>query len=363
MTEFHEKQERIQALLEKHKLDALLLRRVSSFAWATCGAASYVNMAVSEATSQLLITKTKRFLITDNIEITRLTREEKLSNQRWEIIASDWHQTNDSLESLTRGLKIGSDSPLRGSVDLSNDLRQMRANLTVAEAKRFKRLGKLCAQAMEATMRAVRPAQSEYRISAKLAYETGKRGILAIVNLVATDERIFSFHHPLPTNKKLERCAMLVLCGRKWGLVCSMTRLIYFGQIPADLWSKAEAVARVDAVFIANTKSGQRLGDIFKRGVEAYAEAGYADEWQYHHQGGLAGYEPREILVTCCSEEVVSPGHAYAWNPSIRGVKSEDTILVTERGHEIITVMNDWPTIPVDINGQTIWRPAIFERD
>jgi hypothetical protein len=62
MTEFREKQKRIQALLEWHKLDALLLRRVSNFAWATCVAASYVNMAVSHGTSQLLITKSGRFL-------------------------------------------------------------------------------------------------------------------------------------------------------------------------------------------------------------------------------------------------------------------------------------------------------------
>jgi hypothetical protein len=43
MAEFREKQKRIQALLERHKLDALLLSRVSNFAWATCGATSYVG--------------------------------------------------------------------------------------------------------------------------------------------------------------------------------------------------------------------------------------------------------------------------------------------------------------------------------
>lgn len=80
MTEFHEKQRRIQALLESHKLDALLLRDVSSFAWATCGAASYINTAVNNGESQLLVTKSRRFLITtDNIEVTRLIQEEKLT--------------------------------------------------------------------------------------------------------------------------------------------------------------------------------------------------------------------------------------------------------------------------------------------
>lgn len=363
MTEFREKQKRMQALLESHKLDALLLRRVSSFAWATCGAASYVNTAVSNGASQLLVTKDGHFLLTDNIEAPRLLREEKLTEQRWEIIAPHWHNTNDPLSTLTKGLKIGSDSPLPGSVDLSDVITRMRSNLTVPEVKRFRRLGKLCAQAMEATLRAVRVGQSEHRIAAKLAHETGKRGIQAIVNLAAADERIFSFRHPLSTDKKLERYAMLVLCGRRWGLVCSMTRFIHFGQIPEDLCRKAEAVAKVDAAFIANTQTGQKLGDIFKRGIEAYAEAGYPDEWQLHHQGGLAGYEPREIVATSTSEETVSAGQVYAWNPSITGTKSEDTILVTEHGYEILTAMNDWPTIQVHINGQTFLRPAVLERN
>jgi hypothetical protein len=110
-------------------------------------------------------------------------------------------------------------------------------------------------------------------------------------------------------------------------------------------------------------RPGQRLGDIFKRGIEVYAEAGCPDEWQYQHQGGLAGYEPREIVATSCSEEVVSVGQVYAWNPSITGTKSEDTILVTGQGYEILTEMTDWPTVQVHINGQIFLRPAILERN
>lgn len=79
-------------------------------------------------------------------------------------------------------------------------------------------------------------------------------------------------------------------------------------------------------------------------------------------KGVLAGSATREIMATSCSEEVVSTGQIYAWNPSISGTKSEDTILVTEQGYEILTAVNDWPRIPIQINGQTIFRSAIFER-
>jgi antitoxin VapB len=81
MAEFSQKQDRIQALLTERKLDALLLRRVSSFAWATCGAASYVNTATTNGEAALLITSSDRYVITNNIEATRLEQEEKLKDQ------------------------------------------------------------------------------------------------------------------------------------------------------------------------------------------------------------------------------------------------------------------------------------------
>jgi antitoxin VapB len=215
---------------------------------------------------------------------------------------------------------------------------------------------------MEATVRSVRPGQSENYIAAKLAQETGKRGIQAIVNLVGTDYRAFSFRHPLPTHKKLERYGMLALSGRKWGLVCSLTRLIHFGPLPDSLKKKQEAVAKVDATFIANTRPGKRLDDIFRCGINAYAAAGYPEEWQLYHQGGLVGYEPREILATSSSQDIVFTGQGYAWNPSIAGTKSEDTILVTEQGNQVLTEIKDWPMLPIETNGQTFLRPAILER-
>jgi antitoxin VapB len=107
---------------------------------------------------------------------------------------------------------------------------------------------------------------------------------------------------------------------------------------------------------------GQKIGDVFRRGTDAYAEVGYPDEWQNHYQGGLVGYEPHEILATCSSNELITAGQVYSWNPSITGTQSEDTILVTEQGCQILTAIKDWPTIPIQIDGQTFLRPAIFER-
>ena len=53
-------------------MGALLLRREASFAWATCGATSHVNLADSHGTASLLFTPKARYVITNNIEAARL---------------------------------------------------------------------------------------------------------------------------------------------------------------------------------------------------------------------------------------------------------------------------------------------------
>jgi antitoxin VapB len=214
---------------------------------------------------------------------------------------------------------------------------------------------------MDEAIRTVRPGMTEYQIAALLARAAESRGVQAIVNLIATDRRVFAYRHPLPTGRTLERYAMVVLCGRRWGLVCSLTRLVHFGPLPDDLQRKAQAVATIDATFITATRPGRVLGEIFADALAAYTATGFGDEWQLHHQGGIAAYEPRELVATPASAEQVTAGQAYAWNPSITGTKSEDTILVGPDANEIISAIPGWPTIAITVGGQTIARPAILE--
>ena len=349
-------------LLAQSGMDGLLLRQTGNFAWATCGAASFINRADPLGIASLLITPEIRYVITNNIEADRLMREEGLDKQNWEFQVAPWHEQKDAISELTRGMKLGTDAFLPNALDLSNEVASLRSQLTDDEGQRFKILAGLCSDGMKQAGLAVLPGMTEYEIAGSLSQAVESRGVQAIVILIATDERIYSFRHPLPTSKKLDRYAMLVVCGRKWGLICSVTRLIHFGPMPPDLRRKAEAIARIDAEMIAATRPGKTLGDVFHKTQAAYASAGFPDEWQKHHQGGSAGYAPREVTATPASNDPILKGQAFAWNPSITGTKSEDTILVGEHKNEIITEMTDWPTIDVQIGSQIIKRPAILEK-
>jgi antitoxin VapB len=356
MSEYSRKLEIIRTWMTDRNVGSLYLQTAGSFAWATCGASSYINTASTNGLASLLITQDRQYLITTNIEAPRLELEQGLAARGWESVLSPWHENHDAVVDLSRGLKLASDGYYLGASDLSAELARLRAKLTPEEGSRFRDLGKVCARAMQYACESVKPGQTEYEIASRLAFEAEKQGVQAIVNLIATDERIYSYRHPLPTAKKLDRYAMLILCGRKNGLICSLTRLVHFGPLPDELKRKVAACAKVDAAFIQSTHPGRTLGDIFDKAASVYAAEGFPDEWKKHHQGGTSGYEPREYLAIPGSQDRVYVGQAYAWNPSITGYKSEDTILVGEAQNEVLTEMPDWPATVID----GIARPSIL---
>lgn len=362
MQEYTLKQNQLKALLEQYKINGLLLLRVSSFSWATCGVDSAVNTATTNGTARLFITKDKNYLITKNIEAPRLEQEGQLKTQGWDFIVTPCHEPDFDTRELIGGGPFGADICHPGTIDLTAEISQLRSNLLPAEQARFKELGGQCAAAMSKTMHAIEPGMTEFEIASILSFETEKQGIKAIVNLVATDERIFKYRHPLPTEKQLEKYAMVVLCGRKWGLVCSLTRLIHFGKIPVEIQNKLTSVAKIDTELIRNTRPGKTTGEVFSIAREAYQQESYPNEWQLHHQGGMTGYEPRESVASPGSKQLIQAGQFYAWNPSISGVKSEDTIFVGETENEVITKIEGWPMIDVSADGINFQRPAILQK-
>jgi len=206
---------------------------------------------------------------------------------------------------------------------------------------------------MTTAVQQMHPGLSEYQLAALVGSEAQQRGVQPIVNLVASDERAYHFRHPLPTDRKLDKYAMLILSGRRWGLVCSITRLIHFGPLPDDLRRRIEATAQVNAAYITHSRPGHSLSEVLAAGQNAYARVGFPDEWCRHLQGGLTGYEPREVLATQTSQEVITLGQVLAWNPTIAGAKVEDTILIGAESNEILTRTSLWPVASIQVPGSS----------
>ena len=324
---------------------------------------NYVGIATAEGNSWLLLTPTGKQIITNNIEAARLEKDELLAGQGINLAVFPWHgAAGDLVAKLTQGLKLGADGNYPGATNVSDLLAAQRLVLMPEERALYRQVCRWCGEAIEAATRLVKPGMSEHEIAGLLAREEYARGITPTVLLVAVDEHIWQFRHPLPTSKVMERYAMLVLGGRHRGLIGAASRLVHFGPLSDELKRKQEAVARIDATLIAASRPGARIADIFQRAVDTYAATGFADEWRNHHQGGAIGYESREYRGTPGGQQIVQLHQCFAWNPSVAGSKSEDTILVGENGNEIISATGNWPTIAVEVDGVAYPRPAILIR-
>src|ERR1700690_3059808 len=148
-SELNIKLERIHKLLAQSGLDALLLQRFSNFAWATCGAACYINTADSVGNASLLVTPGGRFVLTNNIEASRLMQEEGLAYQGWEFVISPWYERKDKVSELTHGMRLGADAGFPNAKELTSEIDAMRYPLTQEEGERFRILGRLCAEGMQ----------------------------------------------------------------------------------------------------------------------------------------------------------------------------------------------------------------------
>lgn len=345
----------VRQLMVVKNIDSILIQRSNNFAWLTDGVASYVGLASDCGASFLLITRESQYVITNNIELKNLEFEEGLTG--WSFIVSSWLE--DKIISINRNVVgvLGSDYLFLNAIDCSNEFAKLRYNLDSLEIHRYIQLGLDTGRAIQQTAKDIRPGMSEFKISGILSGYCNEFGIVPIVNLIAVDERIYKHGHPLPSSKKLEKHSLLVLGARKWGLVASASRLVYFGKISSELREKTNACARIDAAFIKATKSGFKLSDAFQAGIDCYESEGYKNDWHTHHQGGLTSYLSREIVATSLSTHDVLSGQAYAWNPTLSGVKSEDTILLTGSETKIITQVDDWPLIDCG----NIKRPDILE--
>lgn len=360
------KHNQIRNFLEEHHFDGMLLGTNANFSWLTAGGDDHLEIIDKTGSAMIFATKNDLTLIANNNEMLRLKEEalgeiEPLFN--FEIpVWYDPHGSVDAVNKLASRLKTCADIPWDGMSFQKNSIAELRFVMTENEISHYRWLGQHAAAVVEAVAHEIEPGMTEHEIEALMASRLLSEQIFPVVLLIATDNRIFKYRHPIPSDNNLEKFAHLILCARRRGLVITFTRCVHFGQIPLELTKKQEAAAFVDATFISQTQPGAVVGTILNNAKEAYALRGYPDEWQNHHQGGLTGYEPREYIAFSDSTQTIRKNQVFGWNPTIQGTKSEDTILVTDSTPEILTQTNRWPYIDVEIHGRNFKRPAILER-
>jgi antitoxin VapB len=349
--ELEQKHQRLVEWMKGQHVAGVLIRRNENVAWITGGAVELRVLTPAETgvASILVTTEGKRYYFTTENEAPRL-HDEEFGALDFEPVTFPWF-ADDTLESAKKlaGGALASDTPLLGTT--AANLFPLRQSLSETEIARYKWLGAQTAAATVESLKLVAPGMSEYDLEAMTAASLLKRGILPSVSLYAVDDRIFKYKHAVPRGARLKEYAMLNLCTRKFGLAISITRFVHFGKVPDELSSRFESAAQVNAALLDASRVGATSGQLFKVTQDAYEAEGYPGEECFHHQGGPTGYGEREWVATPNGTETVVDNQAFAWNPSIRGGKAEDTVLLHDGRIEWLTSTTELPVITASVNG------------
>lgn len=351
------KHQSLVEFLRAQKLAGVLIRRNENVAWLTGGAVELRVLTPSETgVASLLVTaEGKRYYFTTENEAPRL-HDEEFGVLDFEPILFPWYadDTAAAAVKLANGT-LGSDTPLPGTTAVN--LFPLRASLSETEITRYRWLGAETAAATVEALKQVEPGLSEYDLEAITAANLLRRGILPSVYLYAVDDRIYKYKHAVARGARLRKYGMLNLCSRKWGLAISITRFVHFGEVPAELGARFQSAAQVNAALLDATRAGATSAELFRIAQAAYAAEGFPGEERFHHQGGPTGYGEREWVATPTGKEAVVNNQAFAWNPSIRGGKTEDTVLLSDGKIEWLTSTPELPVINATVNS-TVYPAA-----
>jgi antitoxin VapB len=315
----------IRGWLRDRSADAVLLTTRANIAWATAGARTHVVTATEASVAGLLVGPDRVWLVTSSIEAGRL-RDEEIGGLDIEIVPFDWFATA-GMDTAVATLASGT---ILGDADLEPDLLPARSVLSGPDMARMAALGRMATNAVEASLAATHAGATEDDLAADLLGRL--TGVRAPVVLVAADERIARYRHPVPGPTRIERRVMLVLVAEAWGLHVALTRFRELVAPSSDVADRIAAVRDVDGAMAEATVNGATLGDVLAAAQRAYAATGFPDEWRDHHQGGTIAYHPREIVAIPDDGTPIGAGMAFAWNPSIAGAKAEDTFVLGDDG-------------------------------
>jgi Xaa-Pro aminopeptidase len=353
-SELEQKLSRLRLMMAANNYDAVHLAQLGNLSWLLCGADMVVSL-INEPVAEAVVTKKHVTIVAPTIEQPRLEEEELPKGV--EVIYTPWYDKGAKEKTLGELLQgqVLSDTAGRGFE--TKDFWPMRVPLTTQEIERYRTMSHEASQVFTEGLQMIKPGLTEHQVMGLLAEGLRAKGMQPVVMLAASDDRLERYKHPLPSHNKIEKRLMAVACVRKHGLVTSLTRLISFGSESSEHKKKYTKLLEVEKTLLDYTKHGILVGELFREVQAAYSKAGRENAWTEHHQGGPTGYNTRDFLATPDETRMLVDGSAYAWNPSLPGVKVEDTVLLLNDKLEVFTEDPRWPLR--EVGGRE--RPEVLE--
>jgi len=239
---------------------------------------------------------------------------------------------------------------------VSDGIAGQRARKDAGEIKAIAAAIALQEAAFEATVAAIEPGMREYEIAARLEYEMRCRGASgpSFPTIVAGGANA-ALPHAAPGKRRIRRGDLLLIdFGARAGGYCGdLTRVVGIGSMPPRFREIHELVRAAGRAAIEAIRPGAAVVDVDRVARAMIEEAGYGEAFS-HGLGHGMGLEVHEApRLSPLGEGVLEPGHVVTVEPGIYlpgagGVRIEEDVLVTEKGHRVLS------RLPADLESAII---------
>jgi Xaa-Pro dipeptidase len=360
--EFSIKLKRLRAFLQKEGYEAALMGTAANFAWLSCGGKNKVLLNTDYGVSVLLVTRDRLVCVANTMDARRLA-EQELDGLGFEMVSLKWYAEPVAAhaQKLAGRGRLLADMPLPGADVNFQKFYAVHYPLTDPEILRYRVVGRDAEEVMRRVADQTRPGMSGCDVESLLISEFAAKKLNVTCLIVGSDEEIWNYRHPLPSPKSIEKQLMLVLAVERHGLNVPITRMVWFGgQPPADAARRFRAVTHIAARTIAACRPGVRFADILAKQKGWYAEEGFAEETENHFMGGITGYIPNDSSLCLDDSAVIQERQAFNWFITITGANTEDTMITTHSGPELLSCTGRWPLERIEVEGRTLELPAVL---
>jgi Xaa-Pro aminopeptidase len=246
--------------------------------------------------------------------------------------------TCEQYEALRARLPMGASlQPAAGWIE------RLRMVKSAGEIERIRGSVKLNSRAFEQAAARVRPGMTESALAAEIEYRMRRLGAEkpAFETIVAGGVRS-ALPHAQPTAAALEALVVVDMGAFVDGYASDMTRMLFLGAPNAKVKRAYKAVLEAQLAAIDAVRAGVSAGRV-DRAARATLRAHGLDRAFVHSTGHGLGLEIHEPPRLGKGEKTrLRAGMAITIEPGVYiegwgGIRIEDTVVVTERGCEILT--------------------------
>ncbi|MEW6618439.1 MAG: Xaa-Pro peptidase family protein [bacterium] len=340
---------KLQTILSKKKLDGLLVSNITNVQYLT---------GFTGSSADLLVTSQKIYFITDSRYLEQaqkevhqgveFIKEEKglvktlkklLPKQKLKNLGLETdYLTYTQYQKLVKELTFVELVPTEGLVY------KLRLIKEKDEIQKIKYACQIAEDAFKVLLPFINEGMSEHDVAIELEYLIKKKGgEIAFETIVASGWRS-SLPHGKPSHKKLKMGDFVIFDfgARFKGYNCDLTRTLILGKPSPRQKLVYQSVKNAQEKVLENLRAGVEFAEVDKIAREKIAENGLK-RFFGHNLGHGIGIEVHEIPhISSSNKTLMKSGMVVTIEPGIYipnfgGVRIEDTVLITENGHKVLS--------------------------